>query len=344
VAEPGRAAAVSDEIGGYRFCDLPAGAAVRVAARLADDSAAAEVQARAGAATQQDLALTPPPGFAAAAAGAVRVAIRVVDPAGARPIEGMEVHVAGLPAATTDRRGAVVFPAVAPGSYAVELSHRVYGTATARLTVHGPGAAEFELSVPRRTVMLDAVHATARRVYPGDFNERSRGRRLNLITREQIEARLGSARDVGDLVAAFPMLHVTDIHYPKTGMVKEVCVTDASGPRASPFVTLAAKSDMAAAARAQARGNSENDPRADSYRRLDRIHAQMEEQCEGVGVAVDDMLMAGQAGEFLKSFPIGEIESVIYLRPGEATARFGGFGANGVILIYTRGNGPTVQN
>jgi hypothetical protein len=335
VAEPGRAAAVSDEIGGYRFCDVPAGAAVRVAARLADDSAAAEVQARAGAATQQDLALTAPAGFAAAAAGAVRVTVRVVDPAGGRPIEGMQVHVAGLPAATTDRRGAVVFPAVAPGSYAVELDHRVYGTATARLTVHGPGAAEFELAVPRRTVTLDAVHATARRVYPGDFNQRSRGRRLNVITREQIEARQGSARDVGDLVAAFSMLHVTDIHYPKSGMVKEVCVTDNSGPRASPFVTLQDREDRKA---------EQNALRGISNQNLDRIHALMEEQCQGVGVAVDDMIMAGQAGEFLKSFPIGEIESVIYLRPGEATARFGGFGANGVILIYTRGNGPTVQN
>jgi hypothetical protein len=77
----------------------------------------------------------------------------------------------------------------------------------------------------------------------------------------------------------------------------------------------------------------------------DRFHAQMlEEQCQGVAVAVDDMIMAGQAGEFIKTFPVSQIESVIYLRPGEATARFGGAGATGVVLIYTRGNGPTVQN
>jgi hypothetical protein len=37
------------------------------------------------------------------------------------------------------------------------------------------------------------------------------------------------------------------------------------------------------------------------------------------------------------------VESVFYLRPSEASARFGGVGADGVILIYTRGNGPTVQ-
>jgi hypothetical protein len=333
-AEPGRSAAVTDEIGGYRFCDVPGGAAVRVAARLAGDSATAEVRARTGAATQQDLALTAPAGFAAVATGAVRVVIRVVDPAGRSGIEGMQVHLAGLPTATTDRRGGVVFPAVAPGSYAVELSHRVYGAATARLTVHGPGTAEFELAVPRRTVTLDALHATARRVYPGEFNTRSRGRRLDIVTREQIEQRQGSARDVGDLVAVFPMLQVTEIQHPKSGMVKEVCVTDRSGPRASPFVTLQAKQDERQA-RDVLRGVSNP--------RLDRIHGQLGEQCEGVAVAVDDMLMAGQAGEFLRSFPVGQVESVIYLRPTEAASRYGGAGANGVILIYTRGNGPTVR-
>src|SRR4051794_35627997 len=261
VAEPGRAAAVSDEIGGYRFCDVPAGAAVRVAARLADDSAAAEVQARAGAATQQDLALAAPAGFAAAAAGAVRVTVRVIDPVGGRPIEGMQVHVAGLPAATTDRRGAVVFPAMAPGSYAVELDHRVYGTAIARLTVHGPGTAEFELAVPRRTVTLEAVHATARRVYPGEFNERSRGRRLNVITREQIEARQGSARDVGDLVATFPSLVVTEIQYPNTGMVKEVCITDHAGPR-NTLASLTIRDDQAEATRKLVDGGRAADGRS----------------------------------------------------------------------------------
>jgi hypothetical protein len=336
VAEPGRSATLSDEAGGYRFCEVPAGAAVRVAARLATDSAVAEVRARAGAATQQDLALTPPPGFAVAAAGTVRVAIRVVDPAGGRPIEGMEVHVAGLPAATTDRRGAVAFPAMAPGSYAVELNHRVYGTATARLTVHGPGTAEFELAVPRRNVTLEALQATARRVYPGDFNQRTRGRRLNVITREQIEARQGSVRDVGDLVAAFSMLHVTDIQYPRTGMVKEVCITDNSAPRTASFISLQDREDRR---RAQdvLRGLPSNPDR-------DRMQAQMmDEQCQGVAVAVDDMIMAGHAGEFIKTFPVSQIESVIYLRPTEAAARFGGAGANGVVLIYTRGNGPTAQ-
>jgi len=37
------------------------------------------------------------------------------------------------------------------------------------------------------------------------------------------------------------------------------------------------------------------------------------------------------------------VESVFYLRPSEASAHFGGVGADGVILICTRGNGPTVQ-
>jgi hypothetical protein len=247
----------------------------------------------------------------------------------------MDVHVAGLPPVTTDRRGAVVFPGMAPGSYAVELSHRTYGTATARLTVHGPGTADFELAVPRRTVMLEAVRAIARRVYPGDFNPRSRGRRLNVVTREQIEARRGAVRDVGDLVATFSMLHVRDIQYPKTGMVKEVCITDHASAGAASLVTAQQREDRLLQA---------NRVRGVSNPALERIHAQMAEQCDGVKVAVDDMIMAGQAGEFIKTFPVSQIESVIYLRPVEATARFGLIGGNGVILIYTRGNGPTAQH
>jgi hypothetical protein len=34
---------------------------------------------------------------------------------------------------------------------------------------------------------------------------------------------------------------------------------------------------------------------------------------------------------------------VFYLSPAEAVSRFGYAGANGVIMIYTRGNGPTVR-
>jgi hypothetical protein len=47
--------------------------------------------------------------------------------------------------------------------------------------------------------------------------------------------------------------------------------------------------------------------------------------------------------EFFRDFPINDAESVIYLKPSEAMGRYGSLGANGLVLIYTRGNGPTVN-
>ena len=60
------------------------------------------------------------------------------------------------------------------------------------------------------------------------------------------------------------------------------------------------------------------------------------------GVALDEVLIGGSAGEFLRNFPTSGIESIIYLKPDDAFGRYGPAGAGGMILIYTRGNGPTV--
>jgi hypothetical protein len=152
----------------------------------------------------------------------VRVVIHVVDPANRRGIEGMEVRVAGLPAVTSDRRGDVVLAAVPAGTHALEFTHRVYGAGSAQLAVSGPGTVEFELPVPRRETTLDPLQVTARRVTAADRESRSGGRRQNVLTRADIEARMGSARDVGDLVRTFPSLTVHEIQYRDSRSVKEV--------------------------------------------------------------------------------------------------------------------------
>jgi len=267
----------------------------------------------------------------------VRVTIHVIDPANRRGIEGMQLRV-GTMGATSDRRGDVVFGAMPAGTHTLEFTHATYGGGTAQLVVSGPGAVEFELPVPRREAILDPLQVTARRLMPGEFNDRSRGRRQNVLTRADIEARLASARDVGDLVRTFPALQVTEVQYAGgSGMAKEICITDRSGPRNSPLVTRQAREET-----------EQSNRRAASMGSVPPAHDQMrgqnDEKCEGVAVAVDDRLVAGQTGEFLRTFSLDQVESVFYLRPSEATTRFGSGGANGVILIYTRGNGPTVQN
>lgn len=267
----------------------------------------------------------------------VRVVIHVIDPGNRRGIEGMEVRVAGLPAITSDRRGDVVIAAVPAGTHTLEFTHRTYGNGSATLAVSGPGTAEFELPVPRREAVLDALQVTARRMTAADRNNRSGGRRQNVLTREDIEARSASARNVGDLVRTFPALQVSEVQYPGSRTVKEVCIIDRSSTRNAPLVTRGAVERRDSANRRDASMTAR--PVASA-----RFHgATQEEQCEGVAVAVDDRLMAGQAGELLRGLSLNEIESVFYLRPSEAASRFGMQGGNGVILVYTRGNGPTVQ-
>ena len=275
----------------------------------------------------------PPPADAAAP---VRVVIHVVDPAGRRPIEGMEIRVGGQPAATSDRRGDVTLAAVPAGTHTLEFTHRTYGSGSAQLTVTGPGTAEFELPVPRREAVLDPLRVTARRMTAAELGDRSRGRRQNVLTRQDIEARQASARDVGDLVRTFPSLQVSEVQYPGSRTVKEVCIIDRSARGNAPLVTRDAM---------QQREEGQRRDASMDRRPVGReaFHgATMSEQCEGVAVAIDDRLMAGQAGELLRGISMDQIESITYLRPSEATARFGTAGGNGVILIYTRGNGPTV--
>jgi hypothetical protein len=271
----------------------------------------------------------------AAPAEPVRVVIHALDAESRRGIDGMEVRVPGLPAAATDRRGILVLAAVPAGSHAIELSHRAYGTVRADLVVSGPGTAEFELPMPRRATGLDPLTVSARRLTATELTARSSGRRQNVLTREDIEARRSSARDVGDLVRTFPSLMVTEEQYPGSGSVKEVCITDRSGSRNSPITTRPAVQDTRRANRRDASMPPERERAMQAMT--------MDEKCEGVAVAVDDRLVVGQAGEFLKSLSLDQVESVSYLRPAEATARFGTSGGSGVILVYTRGNGPTVR-
>jgi hypothetical protein len=271
----------------------------------------------------------------AAPAEPVRVVIHALDAESRRGIDGMEVRVPGLPAAATDRRGTLVLAALAPGSYAVELSHRAYGTVKADLVVSGPGTAEFELPMPRRAAGLDPLTVTARRLTATELTARSSGRRQNVLAREDIEMRRSSARDVGDLVRTFPSLTVTEVQYPGSSSVKEVCITDRSGARNTTITPRAAVEDT--------RRTNRRDASMPPERERTMQRSTMAERCEGVAVAVDDRLVVGQAGEFLKSLSLDQVESVSYLRPAEATARFGTAGGDGVILIYTRGNGPTVR-
>jgi hypothetical protein len=61
--------------------------------------------------------------------------------------------------------------------------------------------------------------------------------------------------------------------------------------------------------------------------------------CEMVKVFVDDASVVDPEQE-LRRIPLGEVESVEVLSPSEAGATYGTGAGTGVLLLYTRGNGP----
>jgi hypothetical protein len=347
--EPGRAGTVTDETGGYRFCSLPEGARVRIVAKLESDSAVTQVEPRRGVPQQRDLTLAAPAELLARRLNEQRewahVVGKLVDANTGRPIEGAKVSFGGsAPEQTTGRNGEFTLD-VPSGTYAIAFEHRTYGTGTARLAVSGRGNLQYELRIPRRTVTLEPLAVVAERIYPGYFNPRTRGRRLDIVTRDEIERRAGAARDVGDLVRTFPGIEVTEIHYPGTSTIKEICIVDRTAmPAGAVAVGGGGGGDgslrspgTAAGAISGRRGTPVPATSAPNLGQLQGT------ACHGAAVALDEVLIGGNAGEFLRNYPTADIESIIYLKPTDATGRYGLLGQNGVILIYTRGNGPTVR-
>jgi len=300
--EAARAAAVSDDGGGYRFCELPAGARVRIVARLEADSAVAQVEPRRGVPQLGDLVLAAPAELVARREAEqrerARVVVRLVDAASGRPIQGVKVSLGGSARELTTGRNGELSVEVVPGTFALAFNHPVYGTGTARLTVSGRRAAQYEIKLPRRTVALEPLRVVAQRVYPGYFDPRTRGRHLNLIARDEIERRAG-AGNVAGLVRTIPGLQAQELTSQGSGIVMDICIQDRT---ATP------------------------DIRACSSR---------------VAVALDDVLVVAPFGDLLSSLPLSSIESIIYLKPGDAMGRYGYAARHGILLIYTRGNGPT---
>ncbi|MFL5542011.1 MAG: carboxypeptidase regulatory-like domain-containing protein [Longimicrobiaceae bacterium] len=337
--DAGRAAAVSDEGGGYRFCELPTGARVRIVARLEADSAVAQVEPRRGVPQLADLALAAPAEMTARRAEEVRqrahVVVRMVDEASGRPIDGVKVSLSGSNREWTTSRNGEFTLDVSPGTYSIAFSHPTYGAGSGRLTVNARGTVQYALRLPRRTVTLEPLAVVAQRIYPGFFDPRARGRNLNIVMRDEIERRAGSALNVGDLVRTIPALQVNETRLMNSGgFIREVCITDR--------MAMPGQNDDGS----DTRGSAGSDPALGEpapvrpKRVIDPTHS---ECARGVAVAVDDMVIGGNAAEFLRDFPTTGIESIIYVKPTEAASRYGYLARNGLILIYTRGNGPTVR-
>lgn len=134
---------------------------------------------------------------------------------------------------------------------------------------------------------------------------RRSGTRLDLFTREDIEDLSRTIHHVGDLARRIPGLRVRELlHW--GGTRDSVCI-ESSRTMPDP-----------------------NNPDPASI-------------CQSVKVYLDDMVIP-DGPQFLVSISLTQLESVQFIPGIVAQARYGHGAENGVLLIYTRGNGPTASN
>ncbi|HEV2131605.1 MAG TPA: carboxypeptidase regulatory-like domain-containing protein [Longimicrobiaceae bacterium] len=138
-----------------------------------------------------------------------------------------------------------------------------------------------------------------------EMMRRRSGTRLDLFTREDIEELARAAHHVGDLTRRFPGVRVREILHPG-GTRSWLCIESSRTIR------------------------DPNNPDPGAI-------------CHSVKVYLDDMWIP-DGPEFLVGLPLQQLESVQFIPGLVAQARYGRGAENGVLLIYTRGNGPTASN
>ena len=201
--------------------------------------------------------------------------------------------------ALTDRDGRARLENVPVGAHRFEIQHVAYGSIPDELHVE-EGTGELEVRVPSRVLNIAGVEVVARSAV--DLARRTSGTRLSLMTRDQIELRLGTARHVGDLARRLPGVRVRDLYYPGTATVREVCLETTRGV---------------------------SDPEA---------MISGDPECPARIQAVVDGVLVG--AETLLTIPLEQIESVQFISSAEGALQYGTMARNGALVIHSRGLGP----
>ncbi|MDB4950414.1 MAG: hypothetical protein JWM27_3063 [Gemmatimonadetes bacterium] len=227
--------AVADDRGAYRFCSVPAGVALRVAAgSLAGAANGVQVRLSAGVPMRQDLTVrrpsAAPAGRASAAAARERAGSgtivwgRVVAAATGAAVVGARVQLGeSLPAQATDRMGRFRVDGVPAGAYEVVVTHAEFGRRVTRAVVAGTGMElVLRLPAPSGTVALAPVVVSARTLSPVQVQARTSGTRMDVIDGETIARAVGEP-DVQNLLRVHVNGIVTsEVRMPGTDFVTRI--------------------------------------------------------------------------------------------------------------------------
>jgi hypothetical protein len=238
--------------------------------------------------------------------GSVPITLQLRDFDNGRAIGSAEVWLSDITRAVSDSKGTVRLLGARVGTHQIKIQHVAYGTFVDTIEVSGT-LNRFEIRVPGAGVPLRELEVKARSSV--STARVSRGSRSDILTRKEIETLEKRARHIGDLVRNIPGLKVRDLYGGVGRTTKGVCIESRRGA-----LSLRASKDACNSVLAIVDGIP--------------IHAS------------DSPLLVDWPSEALLGFPPGAIESIEFIPAAEAGARYGAGSANGVLVIYTRGNGP----
>ena len=217
----------------------------------------------------------------------------VLDAATGQPIVDVILRIEGTDiSAASDDDGAFVLRAVPPGTWTLEVTHLRYGAQSHEIAVVAGADTRIEVRLAEDAIELaplvvEAESATQR-------ERRTTGASFWEVTREEVEAAMGTSRNMGDLVRrTIPGLRLRQQNNFTRG---EICL---------------------------------------EFRAAATISIVNNRPCNHPKVLIDGVPVA-DPGSLYASVPLGDIERIQMIPPGEASTRYGSGSLYGVLLIETR--------
>ncbi len=295
--------------GTYLACGLPIGERIHVRARFLGELGEASTSLTLGeeGLALRDLMLRPERTATAALSGVLQ------DQETGQPIPAALVRLPALGRqAITDDAGRFILREVAAGAYDMEVEHLAYGVRREQVQVTGEPEQFLRIRVPMEAIALGAIEVVARSA-ADEYRTRS-GANVHLFTRKDIEAREGVARHVGEVIQGrVPGLTIQRMRV-EPGPDEDGDVQPSHG-----ILCMT------------------------SMRRSVSPMAQRGPPC--VVVVVDGRRLGAVAGAIYLEHNLlpEQIESIEFIPPIRAGFRYGTGSTQGVLEIWTRGQGPWVE-
>lgn len=307
----------TDAAGNFRFCDVPVGMPLALAALAWGRRTATQVTLVPATVNRADLAVdlgtvqltVTPTGRRQLAGGAAGLVVTLRDAVSGSPLRGAAAGLgrAGVLTPANDD-GLIRFPVVEPGDHDLTIEQVGYGRRSVTLALAAGEELHVDIRVPPQPVALDPIGVRSE-----PASERSSARtsstRVDVVAGEEMAFAEERGASVADVVRQrFPGLLVSEGAYstlddPNLGNI--VCV--------------------------------------ESIRRMGRLQPPegvREPYCEMV-VVVHDGIRAFNGGAFIRNMSARDVESMQYLGPLDAGGRYGvRAGETGALLIWSRGRGP----